>query len=330
MPRLRNANACCSAAREAIEWLNPHFGTVEEWAARPHPLVAYHKVPYLFAIAGRVEECTRALQWIKANLFTPKGDLLSSVREEGKPAQPARIREKSWVALAGHLSGRYDIVGTIATLMAKQQGLRTGGVYDVDAEGNRLASANIRTTACAGMAFLASGRIKEARLAGRFVAKVAECQLDTPRFFLRLDDMGHLVQKFPKTKAERHVLARMRGQTQLSSLSIPMVFLAKLHRVTEEGEWLEAALDYYTIIEQFSEAARTGVDSGAFAWGAALLYGITRRRFYYDTAEKVAQDWIDRQRADGSWHTRSATQPDDIAMTAEGALSLLEAIREAQ
>jgi len=329
MPRLRNAKACCAAARKALEWLNPHFEKRDEWAAQAHPLVTYHKVPQLFAVAGRVEECSRALTWIKANLATPEGDLLSSPTSEGRPPASARVREKAWVALAACISGRYDLALPIAAFLAKQQGAATGGVYDRSPDRYR-ANANVRTTACAGLVFLAAGMTREARSAGRFLTTVMERQPDDKRFFTRLDNQGKLVLSFPKSEARLYALARARGRTEISLLGVPAVFLAKLHRATGEEKWLESAMDYYAFAEQYGVQACTGDDGGAFGWSAAALYGITRRRFYYDMAEQAAQAWVDRQKADGSWLPRSNELPAAIAMTAEAALCLIESIREAQ
>jgi len=330
MPRLRNANACRRATQQALTWLNGRFDSDEEWAARPYPLVTYHKVPYLFGIAGCVEECRRALLWIKGNLLTAEGDLLAAPAEEGKTVQPARVREKAWVALAAHLAGRFDVAAPVAAFLAKQQGQATGGVYNLDARGELRTSANVRTTACAGLVFVTSGLIKQARAAGSFVARAIRNQPEQKRFHVRLDTRGRLVRKFPKSEAAIHVVARARGQTELSFLGIPMVFLSKLYLATGENAWLEAAMAYYDFAGRYSAEARIGADSGTFGWGAAALYGITRRRFYYDTSEEMTQAWIDRQQPDGSWQPQDPDLPTTIATTAEGALSLLESIREAQ
>jgi len=330
MPRLRNANACLRAARKGFDWLKKNFGGDEEWALVPHPLVAYHKLAYLFNIAGGVEECSRALIWIKANLQAADGDLLRSAPEEGKETERARVREKAWVALAAHRSGRYDIFNPLVGLLSRQQGKNTGGVYDVDGDGCRLETANVRTTACAGLVFLHAGALLEARAAGRFVTQVIRSQPAATSFYLRLDTLGRPVTKYPKGKSGRYLISRAKGRAQLSHFGIPIVFLTRLHLATGENAWLETAMDYYARAGQFDEKSLSGLDSGAYAWGAAALYAVTRRRFYYDRAEAVAQAWVDRQKGDGSWGPRGAALPTAIALTVEGALGLLEAMREAQ
>ena len=330
MPRLRKANACLRAARKSLDWLKNNFGGDEEWAAVPHPLVTYHKLAYLFNIAGSVEECSRALGWIKANLQTADGDLLRSAPENGKDTEKARVREKAWVALAAHRSGRYDMFNALVALLARQQGRNTGGVYDVDGEGRRLETANVRTTACAGLVFLTAGALSEARAAGRFVTQVIRSQPSAKKFYLRLDSLGRPVTKYPKGKMGRYLISHAKGRAELSHFGIPIVFLTRLHLATGEEAWLETAMDYYARAGEFDEESLRGLDSGPYAWGAAALYAITRRRFYYDRAEEVAQAWVDRQKGDGSWGPRGAPLPTAIALTVEGALSLLETLREAQ
>jgi len=332
MPRLRNANACRRAVRQALEWLGPQFGNDEEWAARPHPLAAYHKVPYLLAATGHVEECRRALIWIKANLFTGDGDFLAAPKQEDKTVPPAHARDKAWVALAAQVSGCFDIARPAATFLADQQGASTGGVYDLDADGNRAAGADVRTTASAGLVFLSCGLLEQARRAGHFLTRAVQAQSDENRFYVRLDSRGDPIRKFRKAEAAAHVVARARGRTRVSYLGIPMVCLARLHLATGEAEWLEAAMDYFAFGTQYREEAWTGERSGPLGWGAAMLYGITRRRLYYDAADRVAQAWIQCQRPDGSWRPRTRSQHLSAAITrtAEAALCLLESLREAQ
>jgi len=315
MPRLRNANACNEAASRAVAWLHTHFDNEEQWEARTHPLVTYHKVPYLLAVAGRVEECQRALIWIKANVLTDKGDLRATPLEDRKADSPlpgARVREKSWIALAAHLMGRYDVSLPVARRLVGQQGGSTGGVYDSASEGIPEATANVRTTACAGLVFQTVGMTREARLAARLLTRVMSEQTNGTRFHTRVDTLGRVVRDFPKSEENVYVLSRARARTDLSLLGIPIIFLARMHRVTGEMEWLECAMDYCVFAQSYGPQARCGMAGGTLAWGAALLYGITRRRLYYDMAEEIAQSWVKRQNDDGSWSPEVEALPDII------------------
>ena len=332
MPRLRNANACCRAVQQALDWLGPKFESDDAWAAHPQPLVAYHKVPYLLAVTGRVEEAQRALIWIKGNLLRPDGRFNAAPVREGKPVVSACAEDVAWVGLAAQLTGGFDIARGAVRSLAEQQGNATGGVYELDDEGRRSASAGVRTTASAGLAFLSSGLLEPARNAGRFLTRASRVQFDETRFHVRLDAQGKPVRKFPAAQASSHVVARARGRTQIGHLGVPAVFLAKLHLATGETAWLEAAMDYFAFAEQYDEEAQTGEYSAPLGWGAAVLYGITRRRLYYDASDRVAQAWIERQRMDGSWRARrgAAETGSAITRTTEMALYLTESLREAQ
>lgn len=325
MPRLRNAAACQKAVDTAMAWLEPHFDTGEEWSARPLPLLTYHKLPYLMSVRGHLEECRRALSWIKANLMTADGDLRAAPAD-GK-ATVAQIREKSWVALSAQVSARYDISFAVARFLAHHQGGSTGAVYDVDADGQRETTADVRTTASAGLVFLATGRRREARAAGRFLAGAIQSQTDHDRFYVRVDSLGRAVSRLPREQTG--VVKSTRRGPELSYLAVPIVFLTRLYLATDEAEWRDTAMDYFVFTEQFLKESPDCPDSASMAWAAAALYSVTRRRVYYDSAERLVQTWIDKQRSDGSWRV-SRDEAENIALTTQTALCLLESLREAQ
>ena len=101
-------------------------------------------------------------------------------------------------------------------------------------------------------------------------------------------------------------------------------------------EWREAALDYFAVASACNENPQESADkleeSSYLAWAAATLYGISRRRVYYDAAEQITQSWIERQETDGSWRAQGAKRQDEptITLTAQTALCIAEAVREAQ
>jgi len=329
MPRLRNAGACLRAAESAFAWLKARLEREEQWAAASLPLSVYYKVPYLFLITGHLEPCRLGLSWIRDNLLTPEGALLRVPAQEDKRI-PAGVRESAWVARTAHFSGRFEISYPVIDFLASCQGQSTGGVYDTLA-GSHASDADVRSAACAGLAFLAGGRLKEARRAGDFLAQTVMRQIDSNRFHVRVDTMGRPVTSYPRKDREHYSLSQARGKTELSFLGMPMVFLCRLHLATGEAEWLDAAADYFAVSERHARHGWMAPGAGTVGWGAAALYDLTRRRFYYDAAEAVAQTLIKRLGRDGAYRTRrDIGDPERIRLTAEVAVCLREAVREAQ
>jgi uncharacterized protein YyaL (SSP411 family) len=115
-------------------------------------------------------------------------------------------------------------------------------------------------------------------------------------------------------------------------LGLPAIFLARMHMASGETEWLESAMDYFAFGEQCAPEAIVAMDSSALAWAASALYGITRRRRYYDFAERLVQAWLDSQRPDGTWRSQGAVKDDaaTLNLTVRTATYLLESLREAQ
>lgn len=330
MPRLRNATGCLRAAEQAFSWLKTRLEKEEQWAVTSLPLSVYYKVPYLFLITGHPEPCRLGLNWIRNNLLTDDGSLLCVPATEGAQTEPAAVRETAWVARTAHFSGRFDISYPVIDFLVSCQGRNTGGVYETT-RGVHAADADARSTACAGLAYLASGRIEAARRAGDFLAQTVMKQLDSTRFHVRVDAMGQPVTKFPKENAGHYVLSKARGKTDLSYLGLPMVFLSRLYLATGEQEWLDAGADYFAVGERYAKDGWSGPGAGTVGWGAATLYDLTRRRFYYDAAEAVSQTIIKRMGPDGAYAARGKLdEAEQIRLTAEIAVCLTETVREAQ
>jgi hypothetical protein len=332
MPRLRNADACHDAASRGLQWLQERCGTTEEWTAFPHPLLVYHKVPCLMALLGLQEHCRRALLWIREKLMLPDGDLLAAPAAGGETPVRARTFEKAWIAIAAQMTGRFDVSFDIARFLAAHQGGSTGAVYDLDPHGESEPSAHVPVTATAGQLFLYCGMREEARLAGRFLARVLEMQPEEDRFYVRIHDDGKLVTKLPRDKAGKDVVTASQKKAAISAVAVPAVFFCQLHVATGEPAWREAALDYYTFAEACAPDPAVLEDGASLAWAAAWLYNITRRRVYYDAAERITQGWIDQQKPDGRWTPLGKSRDDGevIALTARTALYLAETAREAQ
>jgi len=329
MPRLRNAGACLRAAELAFGWLKARLEQEEQWAVASLPLSVYYKVPYLFLITGHPEPCRLGLSWIRDNLLTAEGALLQVPAEEGQRI-PAAVRETAWVARTAHFSDRFEISYPVIGFLVSCQGCSTGGVYET-VVGDHASDADVRSAACAGLAFLEGGRLKEARRAGDFLAQTVMGQIDSKRFHVRVDTLGRPVTSYPGKDREHYVLSQARGKTDLSFLGMPMVFLNRLHLATGETEWLDAAADYFAIAERYAGHGWTSPGAGTVGWGAAALYDLTRRRLYYDAAEAVAQTLIKRLGRSGAYRTRrEIDEAERIRLTAEVAICLTEAVREAQ
>jgi len=329
MPRLRNASACLRAAAQSVAWLKAHCAAEEKSPCRDYPLWAYHKVPYLFLLTGDLETCRTVLAWIVETLLLPGGDLRAGADENAGKAR-AGLREMAWVTLGAHLACRYELSLPLLEELLERQGPNTGGLYERGADGRLESTADIRATACGGLVFLACGQLAQARRAGQFLVRAVQQQIGSKRFLLRMDNLGQPVRKYPQEASASHVLSTARGKTAFGYLGLPMVLLTRLNLATGEGEWLDAAMDYYSVAERYGKQSWVGPEVGMLAWGAAALYDRTRRRIYYDAAEAAAQALIQSLGPDGAWSMRSGNEPTTVACTAEAAVSLLEAVREAR
>jgi hypothetical protein len=328
MPKLRNAKSYARTVERACAWLTSQFDDAKSSPCREAPLKVYQKVPFLFAAGGHQDEARAILSHVKDRLLDDAGGLLTEPAESG--GVPAPVSEQAWIAMAAQIMGRFGLARRIVAELLRHQGPKTGGFYEI-VDGAREPDADVRTTACAALALLYGGRYEKARLAGTFLTEAVNRQTDAERFYVRLDPSGRVVTRIPRGKSADYVVGRTRGRVAFSFLGLPIVFLTKLHLATGEQEWLEAAMDYFVVAETYGREIWSGLDLGTLGWGAAALYDITRRRFYYDAADGIALSLNQHFTQDGRWPVRPARDVHaSVWATAEGALTLLEAAREAQ
>ena len=96
------------------------------------------------------------------------------------------------------------------------------------------------------------------------------------------------------------------------------------------GLWTAAIWAFFGAAICRTAAVQLAVEEQV-GWGAAMLYDLTRRRFYYDAAEAIAQFQIEQLDPGGSWPTRKASNKANVLQhTVSAAICLLESVREAQ
>ena len=347
MPRLRNAEECAAAALKGKDWVLSQAledgsfrsagGAEAAGDGQESSLWAYHKAPVLFCRSGDGDQAARLLHWMSRRLMPATG-LFRGTEEDGEDEALLQHADmNAWVCRGAHLCARYDLSFAGCAYLAACQGKEVGGVYNRRRDGSRCATHDVVSAASAGLAFLCLGRMAEARRAGAFLIRALENQPAPKRFYVRFDGEAKPATEFPESLAQLYVVDGTQTGQQYGFLGVPAVLLARLARATGETEFLEGAKEYFRLAEGCAADLFGTLACGKVGWAGAVLYAMTRRRRYYEAAEKAAVFLVAAQDAEGRWFDRSAcetgdaqSQADSLSLTSEMSVLLFECLSEIQ
>jgi len=320
--KLRIARKCQEAAEKGLAWIlgagkgsgvfcppetGPKGASRREASGRKSSppafprLVACHKVPYLLARAGRGPETAACLDWLRDHVRQDDGSFGDPAAWDGvDEAEDRHAYMNAWLAQGAHLAGRFELSYPTAAYLASCQGRSVGGVYNAH-DGERAGTHDAGTAACAGLAFLSCGMLDRARKAGQFLVDALRAQPQPGRFCLRFDCHGRAVATPPPGREAAYVVAAGEAHQHYDCLQIAAVFLARLSVIEDDPEFLAAAKEYARFLDACAPQALSVSPTGLPGWAAAVLYRITRRRAYYEVAERAAARLIEEQHESGLW-----------------------------
>ena len=261
----------------------------------------YYKVPASLAINGVFTTALSSLDWITSRFLGDVGQLAIPAGQEA--SHWANTYDRGWLVWGAQTCGRYDIAFPLAEDIVAHQDLETGGFRDNEAalkSGNGIEHA--MTAGFAGLALLASGHIAEARQAAQFLINLLKVQPDPQSgVFLALQTASDGTPQLLQERSSRDYIDRNGLKQRPARLGPVQVFLVRLHRLTREGQYLDAARDYTDIILTGREGIYDCVESHKFLWGLAELYQVEPDERYRQSGHRISSYLLRHQRPDGQW-----------------------------
>ena len=235
----------------------------------------FHKVPYALAVTGQMERGSRLCAWVQENALDDEGDFTGRFHREG-PLASFYHYSNSWLIMGAHRLGQYGLSLRAADFLTALQHPQTGGFLTLGPESSLDGMQDIMTSALAGLALLTTGKVAEAEAAGEFLVSIYDRQPHLSAHMLFVQQKGdRLVNEWPDDQAPAFALTlRAPGQWYFVP-GLAGGFLAKLHDVTGNENFLRAAQSYIQFADSSSSDRYQGPNSWWFGWGAAMVYAST-------------------------------------------------------
>jgi len=287
----------------------------------------WSRFPWTLALLGETEAGAAVLEWAARNGLGENGDFSAGAAYGAGRYSAYPIGHLTMGAL---LLERHDIAARLFDRLAALQDAVTGGM-PVDPPGGEFATlTELLSTSQVGMAAILGGRMT---MAERIRDWVMACLAEQPELptVLYTARSRHGVVTDPPV-ALRWALAVRCGEPRQAYFypGVAAAFLALYAMRTGDAAALAAGHAYLAInfagtAAQLEDLA--SVQACKFGWGVALMQIADPGRDYADTLVKMADWFIARQRADGSWGPSAFISPEPsrvelMTKTAEHAMEV--------
>jgi len=293
------AAAFREAGRRAGDYLammqRPHGGVTGDDFA----MDVFHKLPYAFAVTGRLVEGYRLLSWIKRERgWTGDGGVnlyLEPVRMQ--------IYKHAWLVLGAQRLGWADLSGRAFEFLLGAQ-LPCGGFTCEDpGEGQ----ARALTTGWCGVAALAMNRLDVAQRAGEAMIRLFEQQPERDKFHFFMTPDGQVKVRPPGPDADDGLYAR---DTRIDvaepgqfywEVGMGMILLTRLYEATGEPRWIDGALRYLAFNLRCQPDGFSHPAAGKSGMGAALVYAASGDERALEAAVRQSSYLVRTQEPSGAW-----------------------------
>jgi len=301
--------------RRGLDWLIASDAKIDEIK----DFAAHYKAPYLYAVTGIRERARKYSDLMAGTYLQEDGDFRMSSTQKGwlhLPASPGNryIYGNGWTVTGLQKIGTYGAARRGLEFLKRFQDSKLGGFYSrFDLEGKKIDARflDISSTCSAALAMLACGEYERALQAGDFILRMIEKQPQKERFFFTTWEVGKgpLTDVFHDEEA-----AAMRGRkhfcvsTEKNALyemvwflGLPMKFLGKLHELTGQPSYLDAAAELFRFFNRLSPERWQNNSGTKIMWGAAELYRHTHQEAYLEAATRILKWLVESQHDSGVW-----------------------------
>jgi hypothetical protein len=303
-PLVSDSAAICAALEQTIrrggDWLVARVG-VDGAPKGSETRNSWWRVPWALALAGRRDAGLAVLSWVEREALDDDFDLREGPSRGTIPSSP--VYQLAHLAIGAHLLNRYDLADALARRVLDFQDGDQGGILTY--RDGRDRSQDLLLTTQLGIMGLVMGRAAMVEDAFQWVERLWRAQpaLDQLLLYTRWDRNG-LVTSFDEPERWMHVVDFAQPRQAFYHPGAAAAFLADRAMATGDRNSLAMAREMMALNiagtqEQFTDIA--SVQICKFGWGAAELLLAEPDGGWLPHATQMAQWFIDRQAADGSW-----------------------------
>jgi hypothetical protein len=285
------------ASHSGMGWIINSINPVTGWVTESPDLQALYKTPLALLINGFPVAAAETLGFVEKLYYDGAGHFKEAFQNLPYLTHCYFYRD-AWLARAAMLlrhSSSNSITRNILGLQAE-----SGGFYCSPAKGSKQ---GLLSTAVGGLIALYTHDFENASAAAQFIVDTFYLQPHPEQiFYLERQSSGELVIDIPQEHQNWVVFMPSQERPLLYAFGLCTAFLALASKALHQQNYLLGAEAFYTYYMQTS--GLKGIQhpySGKMAWAASLLYQLTGKSYYADTALAIADSLIERQNADGSW-----------------------------
>jgi hypothetical protein len=271
------------------------------------PDVSYsYKAVWPLALAGRVVEATRLLDWFCAEFSAPAGDFRCGDTIYAPNQVNWRfLYPNAWLAIGAIHLERLDVAARVGRFIERHQAENGGFPAAREIIAGDVPQ-DMLSACVGGLVLLYQGKLEQALRAGQFLIDLYEAQPDpTNRIYLNLSPSGRLLTECPPERTYMYVINKQLPEQPYFAPGAAMAFLSKLFLMSGRNEFLAYAEKYYQLALSPHSDIPLGLfdypTSGKIGWGAGNLYRATGKPVYRDVAERVGRYLLNTQLEDGRW-----------------------------
>ena len=296
---VESGSQCIESAKRGVAWLLEHQNPDGSWKRLPNPpFDAFYRASWTLGLMGEAAAAERSLNYVREHFLTADGDFAGRENDWYKIVHypyPNAI-----LVLGAQRLGRYDLAMPGLKFLLTLQDPTYGGFYMRLPEAGQKALSNSISTAMAGIACLACGRVDEAVKAGDWLNRLVEMQpAPEERFYTTTKPDGSLRTDYAPAETRYHMVDMKTQETQCwYAIGLPLAFAVLLQEATGEKRYAELTEALFDVHMRCGKPW-DGPSSGKGAWACSMLYRLTGERRYRDIALHVAGNFVSRQTAEG-------------------------------
>jgi len=317
-------------ARLGAQWLVDRQAKDGSWKGLERPVLdAYYKASWALGLLGHARAAQRTLNYTATHLMQENGDL--GPREHPWHNYVHYPYANAYIIIGGVRMGCYDIVSPALEFLLGLQCASSGGFCSLIAEGDTPLRCDTMSTAAAGLACLATGRLQPACWAADWLGEMIERQPDPEkRFYCTVDAENTLVTQFSQQDAAWRMVQTEQPDQIWYAVGLPLAFLVKLAQATGKRRHLDLAYWYLHFLERCINPW-CGPSSGKAGWACSELYRMTGDETLRERALAIGAYMVGFQQEDGSFSldpvpgtpsTAPSLSPGDLDLCAEYTLWL--------
>jgi hypothetical protein len=306
MNTMRQQNVKVSGAQHGAQWLITQMQPDGSFQ-NARSINEYYKAAFGLVTTGHNLEADRVLDYVSKTFLKTDGDLSG---EGCVWFEDFRIYPHSWLLMAALMRGRFEMVYSLLSFIAKYHDESAGGFFQKTAgyeQGRGLQE--IMTTGLAGLACLWGGRLEVAEKTGHWMENLYAAQPDLAKgLYFVWDSRRGLVTEFTKEESRNYIVDAAETQQRYYQYGVAAVFSSSLSAATGDRRWLDLAEKFLRASKHCREDVYQEPQSGKIGWGAAWTYRLSGEPEDLRMAQAVAEGLRTLQSEQGWWSTLNVYQ----------------------